>query len=101
MTSYLITRHSGAIDWAKQQNLKIDKVLSHINEINIERLSSNDKIYGNLPLHIINTLCEKNIEYWNLDLDIPLALRGKDLNLKEMNNCHARIERYTVKKSTE
>ena len=56
MTTYFITRHSGAIDWAKQQGIQVDEQLSHLDTSMIQK---GDTVLGTLLVNLIAQVCEK------------------------------------------
>jgi CRISPR-associated protein Csx16 len=98
MTTYLITRHAGARAWAEQLGLQIDRLMQHLDP---EQIQPGDTVIGTLPLHLIAAICDKPARYFNLVLDVPEALRGKELSAEDMTACQARIERYEVRRVAE
>ena len=98
MTTLLISRHPGAIDWVKAQNIPIDKILNHLKDEELEALNSGDTVIGNLPLHNIAKLCSKNITYWHLELKVPPELRGHELTQQDMDTCEAKLVAYWVQR---
>ncbi len=95
MTTYFITRHQGAKDWAKNQGIDVHKVLSHLN---MEDIHPGDKVLGTLPIHLVAQLCERGATYFHLTLNLPEHLRGKELSAKEMQEAGAKLEQYNVEK---
>lgn len=57
MTTYFITRHSGALAWAKQEGLAFDVHLEHL--INLAQLIEGDIIIGTLPINMVYALNAK------------------------------------------
>jgi len=105
--TYFITRHQGAIAWAQQQQLTIDRVVSHLlmpyeeetenNQVSLNTLQKGDTIIGTLPIQIAAQVCLQGANYYHLMLDIPVHLRGKNLSASQMNECNARIKPYNIK----
>ncbi len=60
MTTYFITRHSGAIDWARQQGIVVDHQLAHLD---IDMIDSGDTVIGSLPVNLVAEVCEKGFLY--------------------------------------
>lgn len=92
---YFVTRHAGAIEWMQQQGLSVDKQLIHL-DINI--IESGDTVIGILPVNLAAEVCAKGAYFFNLSLDIPITMRGKELTANELTQCGARIEPYYVEK---
>ncbi len=95
MTTYFITRHQGAKDWAAKQVLQVDTMQSHLN---MEDIQAGDKVIGTLPVHLVAQLCERGASYYHLTLNLPEYLRGKELSAKDMQDAGAKLEQYSVKK---
>ena len=95
MTTWFVSRHSGAIDWIKSQNITIDKFIEHIE---LSRLKAGDRVIGTLPVNVVAQLCALDIEYWNLNLSLPFDARGKELSAEQLVRYGAHLQRYDVKK---
>ncbi len=95
MTTYFISRHSGAINWAKQQGIAIDKQQEHLNT---SQLQAGDIIIGTLPINLIAEVCQKGGRYLHLSMDLPAEARGKELTPEEMVSYNARLEEYKALK---
>lgn len=93
MTTYFVSRHPGALDWASQEGIKVDRQVAHllINEIH-----SGDVVLGTLPVQLAAQVCQRGARYLHLSLDIPEALRGKDLTASDMRACRARLEAFHI-----
>ncbi|EIC30028.1 MULTISPECIES: CRISPR-associated protein Csx16 [Methylomicrobium] len=98
MTTYFITRHSGAIDWARQQGIVVDHQLAHLD---IDMIDSGDTVIGSLPVNLVAEVCEKGASYIHLSLRIPEDWRGRELTAEQMVAFGAKLERYRLKKSDE
>ena len=95
MTTYFITRHPGAIDWAKQQGIQVDQQLNHLDTSIIQK---GDTVLGTLPVNLIAEVCERGGHYYHLILELAPEMRGKELTAEDMQNSHARLEEYNAKK---
>jgi len=95
MTTWFITRHHGATEWAKQQGLNIDRQLSHLDLDDIEK---GDLVIGILPVNLIAELNQKNARYLHLVLPLPKSLRGQEISAAMMTQLGARLEEYQVKR---
>lgn len=95
MTTYFISRHQGAKDWAKSQNITVDIVQSHLEIGNIQ---SGDTVIGTLPINLVAELCQRGASYYHLTLNLSEDLRGKELTAADMVTAGAKIEQFTAEK---
>lgn len=93
MTTWLVTRHPGAIEWATQQGLCIDAHLAHLDT---ELVQTGDTVIGTLPVHLAAAVCSQGARFLNLSLDIPANLRGRELSAAELSHCNARLEPFHI-----
>lgn len=96
MTTYFVTRHAGALKWAKLKKLQFDVHLLHLS--NFDQLQANDIIIGTLPINIVYELNRRAVRYVHLSLDIPAELRGAELTAEQLDMCKAQLEEFTVQK---
>ncbi len=92
MTTYFVTRHQGALDWARAQGVEADP-LDHLDPATI---APGDMVIGTLPVHIIAEICTRGGRYLHLVLDLPPEARGKELSAADMTRFGARLEEYDV-----
>lgn len=95
MTAYFISRHAGAIEWAKQQGIDIDKQIEHLD---LSILKAGDCVYGTLPINLVATINAMQVRYFHLSLNLPSHARGKELSVKEMQAYGATLSEYTARK---
>lgn len=93
MTTWFITRHPGARQWAEQQQLAIDRHCVHLDPAEI---SAGDTVIGSLPVHLAAAVCATGARYVNLSLDLPAHARGKELTAEELAQFNARLEEYRI-----
>jgi CRISPR-associated protein Csx16 len=97
MSTWFITRHPGALEWAEAQGFTIDRHCAHLTDDNLQKdIAAGDIIIGSLPVHIVAIVCQRGATYYNLSLDLPAYLRGKELSAEELDACNARLEPYLV-----
>lgn len=94
MTTYFISRHAGAVEWAKRQDLQICRFVSHLD---IADVRSGDIVIGSLPVDLAAQVCASSAAYWHLSLDMPAELRGLELSADELEWLGAHIQPYDVK----
>ena len=95
MTTYFITRHPGAVDWAARRGLVVDRVVAHLDLAMIE---PGDVVIGNLPVNLAAGVCARGGRFFNLSLDIPPEARGRELGADDLERYAARIEEYAVRR---
>jgi CRISPR-associated protein Csx16 len=101
MTTWFITRHPGALEWAKTQGISFDRHCPHLTDVNLyQEIVAGDAIIGSLPVHLVAIICQRGAAYYNLTLDLPALLRGKELSAEELATCNARLESYLVTKTS-
>ena len=93
MTTYFISRHPGARDWAAEEGIVVDALIDHLDPNIIE---PGDILIGSLPVNLAAKVCARGGRYFNLSLDLPAALRGVELTAQQMRDCGARVEEYQV-----
>ena len=94
MTTWFVTRHPGAVEWAARQGLHIDRHVAHLDPASI---APGDSVIGILPVHLAAQLCARGARYLTLSLDLPAAARGRELSAEELDAYGARIEGYEVR----
>ena len=94
MTSYFVTRHDGARDWAARQG--IDATL--ISHLDMSRIMAGDTVIGTLPVQMIAELTACGARYLHLELDLPEAARGRALSADEMQRYGARLAEFRAER---
>lgn len=95
MTTYFVTRHQGAIDWAKVSNVQFDVHLTHLSDDIV--LKSGDTVIGTLPINIVYDINQLGVRYLHLSLDMPAHWRGLELNAEQLLACNASLQEFVVK----
>ena len=91
--TWLITRHPGAIDWARESGLVWDRLEAHLSA---DTVAAGDRVYGVLPLPLAAELCARGAEVWHLCIPVTAAERGRELSAAELNRLGARFRRFHV-----
>ncbi|RUQ41762.1 MAG: CRISPR-associated protein Csx16 [Candidatus Competibacteraceae bacterium] len=97
MTTYFISRHGGAMDWAQSLGIIVDQVISHFDP---ECVQTGDIVIGTLPIHLAAHVCAHGGHYLHLSLNVPPEWRGRELSATELRACGARLEGYRVIRET-
>jgi CRISPR-associated protein Csx16 len=93
MTTYFVTRHSGAVDWAAEEGIEVDVKTDHLE---ISAIQAGDMVIGTLPVNLVAEVCARGGRYLHLTLELPPSMRGKELTAAEMRAFGARVEEYRV-----
>ncbi len=94
MTTYFITRHLGALDWANKRGVHFDIHLTHL--LTLEELSAGDMIIGTLPINLVAQANQRGIRYVHLSLEISPELRGVELSADQLDECNASLIEFCV-----
>lgn len=93
MTSYFVSRHPGALEWAADEGIQVDQRIEHLT---VDLVQPGDVVMGTLPINLVAEVCARGGRYLHLSLDLPPEWRGRDLTVEEMRECGARVEEYRV-----
>ena len=94
MSAYFVSRHPGAIEWARRRRLPIDAWVIHLDPA---KVGAGDTVIGSLPLHHAAAVCRAGARLLHLTLDIPAEWRGRELSADELEAAGARLEEFFVK----
>ena len=94
MTTFFVSRHSGAIDWAARKHLPVDRLVPHLDPA---LLQPGDTVIGSLPVNLAAQVCAAGAAYWHLCLELPAELRGRELSADALEQLGARIEPFDIR----
>ena len=94
MTAIFVTRHAGAMEWARRQGIAADMA----DHLDVTRVGKDDVVIGTLPIHLVAEVNIRGGEYWHLELDLPKEARGKDLSADEMARYGAKLTKYEARR---
>jgi len=95
VTVWFVSRHRGAVEWARRQGLAVDRLVDHLDPARVE---AGDVVVGTLPIHLAAEVCDKGARYVHLSLEVPRELRGRELTADELSALGARLEEYHVRR---
>jgi len=96
MTTFFVSRHPGAAEWAQEQGLVVDLAVAHLDPAEVE---AGDVVVGTLPVNLAAEVCARGGRYLHLSLDLPADWRGRELSAADMRACGARLEAYRVQRA--
>ncbi|MBL8343980.1 MAG: CRISPR-associated protein Csx16 [Rubrivivax sp.] len=92
---FLVTRHHGAQDWLRLRLRGLQPILkTHLDDL--DEIRPGDMVCGVLPLSLAATLCRHGVVVICIDVDVPEALRGQELDACTLDRLGARLTRYEV-----
>ena len=94
MATWFISRHQGAIDWAKQQKIAVDHWVTHLDT---ERIQSGDIVIGTLPVHLAAEICQKGAQFFFLELNLHADQRGRELTADDMLQAGCSLAEYDIR----
>lgn len=98
MTTYFVSRHCGALDWAAQMGIHVDAVVEHLDP---DVIRDGDTVIGTLPVNLAAQVCERGARYLHLSLELPLELRGRELTADAMRAYGARLQAFHIERVAE
>lgn len=93
MTTYFISRHPGALDWAAGEGIVVDAVIAHLDP---ETVQPGDVVIGTLPIHLAAQVGQRGGRFLHLSLELPPDWRGRELTAADLRRFQARLEEYRV-----
>jgi CRISPR-associated protein Csx16 len=94
MTSYFVSRHRGAITWARKRGIRAKR----IQHLDVSILKRGDVVIGTLPIHLAAAVTSIGARYKHLEMNVPEKWRGKELTQRQMVACKAKLAEYQVLK---
>jgi len=94
-TTWFVTRHPGALEWARASALAYDR---HVTHLDPKLIAPGDTVIGTLPVQLAASVCARGARYLNLSLDLPEQLRGRELDGTTLAQVNARLEAYHVQR---
>lgn len=95
MTTWFVSRHPGALAWASQHGIQIDRPIDHLD---IAAIEPRDQVIGTLPIHMAAAVCELGARYFHLEISIPRELRGEELDAEQLEALGARLTEFRVQR---
>ncbi|MDR2124563.1 MAG: CRISPR-associated protein Csx16 [Desulfovibrio sp.] len=95
MTRWFVSRHNGAIEWAKRRKIPVDRWVSHLDA---DCIRNGDVVMGTLPLGAAADICSRGAAFYSLDFQTEERQRGRELTADDLLTAAAVLQRYTVTK---
>jgi CRISPR-associated protein Csx16 len=98
MTRWFVSRHKGAIEWAKRRKLPVDRWVTHLD---INEIHNGDIVMGTLPLGPAADICSRGAAFYALDFQTEERQRGRELTADDLFAADTALQRYTVTKEND
>jgi CRISPR-associated protein Csx16 len=99
MASYLVTRHAGAVEWARRQGI-VAEWRPHFEAADLAGVSPGDAVIGPLPVQLIAEVNACGGRYLNIEMQLGAGERGRELSADDMERLGARLIEYRVARVT-
>ena len=93
MTTWFVSRHRGAIEWAARQGIHIDRP---VDQLDVLAVIEGDNVIGTLPIHMAAAVRERGARYLHLEISVPRELRGQELDAEQLQALGARLSEFQV-----
>lgn len=94
--TWFVSRHPGAIDWARRQKLAVARWVAHLDPAAVQ---AGDTVIGTLPVNLAAEVCARGARYLHLSLAVPAECRGRELSADDLLQLGAHIEPYRIEQS--
>jgi CRISPR-associated protein Csx16 len=94
MTSYFVTRHPGAVEWARRRGIEA----AAVDHLDADLLRPGDVVMGTLPVQLIAAVTTKGARYLHLEMTVPREARGTHLSADDMERFGARLIEYRAER---
>ncbi len=94
MAKYFVTRHKGAVEWARAQGIEA----RHLEHLDVDIIKKGDHVLGTLPVSVAAEINFRGAHYFHLTLNLPPQMRGKELSVDDMVIAGAKLAEYEVRK---
>ena len=92
----LVTRHTALIAKLRNTGFEPDCIVEHLTDGDIYKMNRGDIVIGNIPMAFAARLNNIGVGYIGVDLNIPPELRGKELDVVDLENCNIQFHHYRV-----
>jgi CRISPR-associated protein Csx16 len=97
VTTWFVSRHAGAVEWAREQGVVVDRLVAHLDPAQTQ---PGDTVIGTLPVNLAAEVCARGARYLHLALELPPGARGQELSADDLRRFGARLQAYRIEPET-
>lgn len=97
MANYLVTRHRGAVEWARRRNIDAEWK-PHFTPEDLSQIRPGDMVIGPLPIQLIAAINARGARYFHIEMDLPEEARQRELTADEMDRFGAKPVEYRAER---
>lgn len=94
MMVLFVSRHPGALQWARSAGVQFDRHVAHLDP---DTVGAGDVVVGTLPVHLAARVCARGARYLHLSVAVPAGLRGIELSAVELAGLGATLQAFEVR----
>ena len=95
MTTWFVSRHPGALEWIRQEEVAFD---IHVPHLDISHITAGDVVIGTLPIHLAAEVHARGASYVHLELHVPSHMRGPEISAEQLRVLGGALRPYRVEK---
>ena len=95
MTTYFVSRHPGALEWATAEGIAFDTTLLHLDA---SLLRAGDTVIGTLPVSAVAEVYARGGRYLHLAVSVPFDRRGTELTANDLRALGACLREYRAER---
>ncbi|HEX7380674.1 MAG TPA: CRISPR-associated protein Csx16, partial [Nevskiaceae bacterium] len=91
---WFVSRHQGAVDWAKSHGVAVDRWATHLD---VAQVREGDVVMGSLPVDLAAAVCERGAHYHHLHVGLPPEARGQELTAEHLAALGAELRPFEIR----
>ena len=93
MSVWFVSRHPGAIAWARHQDLSVNHWVTHLD---VTQVAPGDHVIGTLPMTAAADVCSRGARFFSLELHLAENQRGRELTEEELRHLNCTTQEFVV-----
>jgi len=94
--TWFVSRHPGAIEWARRQGLAAERWVEHLAASDVE---AGDIVIGTLSVTLAADVCKRGARYVHLSFRVPADWRGRELSTDDLLTASAALKAFRVEEA--
>lgn len=90
MTTWIVSRHPGAVAWLQNRyELGTSTLVEHLDA---DAIKAEDRVVGTLPVQLIAAVCQRGAHYYHLQIPMARNNRGRELSAADLDALGATLQ---------